>query len=213
MDPSLLPRLARLEAKARDAAAADPAHDFAHVERVVANARRIAAAEGADETVAIPAALLHELFSYPKGHPLSPRSGEVCAERAAAALAEVGWPAPAIPRIAHAIRVHPFSLGIVPDDLESRTLQDADRLDSLGAIGIARLFATCAAMGRPLYAPEDPFCRTREPDDKAYGLDHVYRKLLRIPAVLHTATARALAGERVAFLRAYLDQLGRELGT
>lgn len=210
MEPSLLPRLARLEAIAR-AAAADPAHDFAHVQRVVGNARRIAAAEGADEAVAVPAALLHELFSYPKGHRLSPRSGEVCAERAVEALAAVDWPAEKIPAIAHAIRVHPFSLGIVPDDLESRTLQDADRLDSLGAIGIARLFATCAAMGRPLYAPEDPFCRTREPDDKAYGLDHVYRKLLRIPAVLHTATARAMAEERVAFLRTYLDQLGREL--
>ena len=115
-----------------------------------------------------------------------------------------------------------FALGIAPIDesraraqdpktLEAKVLQDADRLDAIGAIGIARCFATSADMKRPFYAPDDPFCRTRAPDDKQWGLDHFYKKLLRIGDGLHTQAARAIAGERIAFMRAFLDQLEREV--
>lgn len=206
-------RLARLAEIARQRTPADdPAHDVAHVERVVASVRRIAAAEGAQLPIAEAAAWLHELFNYPKGHPDSPRSGEVCAGLAAEVLAAEGWPAAEIAEVAYAIRVHPFSLGIQPDTLEARILQDADRLDALGAIGLMRCFATSAKMARPFYAPRDPFCTARAPDDKAFGLDHLYTKLFRLSERLHTATARALAEERVAFLHAFVTQLARELG-
>jgi uncharacterized protein len=190
---------------------ADPAHDALHVRRVMANARRIAEAEAADVDVAVTAAMLHELFNYPKDHPESARSGEVCAVEAAALMQAHGLDEPFVARVAYCIRVHPFSRGIVPETLEGRVLQDADRLDAIGAIGIARCFATSAAMKRPFYAPDDPFCRGRAPDDKQWGIDHFYRKLLRIGEGLHTATARQLAAERLAFMRAYLDQLEREL--
>ena len=190
---------------------AEPAHDALHVERVMASARRIATAEGADVDVCVTAALLHELFNYPKSHPESSRSGDVCAEHAAALLGEHGWDDAFTERVAYCIRVHSFSRGIVPETLEAKVLQDADRLDAIGAIGIARLFATSADMKRPFYDPADPFCRARAPDDKQWGLDHFYRKLLRVGDGLHTETARALAAERLAFMRAYLDQLEREL--
>lgn len=207
------PWLARLEGHARRAAeGADAAHDYGHVARVVKAAREICARDGIDPTVPVAAATLHELFSYPKGHPDSPRSGVVCAERARAVLEGEGAPAEIIEPVCRAIREHPFSLGVTPESVEGRVLQDADRLDALGAIGLARMWATCQAMGRPLYAPDDPFCAAREPDDKAWGLDHVYKKLLRVPAGLHTAAARALAEDRVAFMRAYLAQLEREIG-
>jgi uncharacterized protein len=206
---SLLSRL-ELVAQAR-AAGADPAHDFLHVRRVAQNASTIARAEGADEHVVVAAALLHELFNYPKGHPESHRSGEVCAEHAAVVLREERCEPAFVERVAYAIRVHPFSLGMPGETLEARVLQDADRLDAIGAVGVARCFATCASMGRPLYAPEDPFCVRREPDDKAWGVDHFFRKLLRIPEHLSTPTGRAMAGERVAFVRAYLEQLRREI--
>ena len=165
----------RLRAVAEARGSSGPAHDFQHVLRVAASARRIGEEEGARQDVVVPAALLHELFNHPKGHPDSPRSGEVCAEHA------------------------------------REVLQDADRLDAIGAIGIARCMATCAEMKRPFYSPIDPFCVERSPDDKAWGIDHFYAKLLRIPDALHTATARAMAGERLAMMTQFLGQLAREI--
>lgn len=200
-----------------------PAHDFAHVLRVTANARVIGPAEGARTEIVLPAALLHELFSYPKGHPESHRSGEVCAELAVQVLSslpprpegpghEARFTGEQIEAIARCIREHPFSLRKTPDAIEGRVLQDADRLDAIGAVGIARCFATCGELGRPLFHPEDPFCRTRPPEDRNYGLDHFYGKLLKVADGLHTATARALAGERTRFLHEYLARLEGELG-
>ena len=189
----------------------EPAHDYLHVRRVVMNARHIAEAEGADRFVVTAAALLHELFNHPKGHPESHLSGEVCAAEACAVLREAGCPSKYIEPVCYAIRVHSFSRGIVPDTLEAKVLQDADRLDAIGAIGVARCFATCAQMQRPFYEPSDPFCHAREPNDKEFGLDHFYKKLLRVPGTLHTRTAHGLAAERIAFMNDYLEHLRREL--
>ena len=189
----------------------DPAHDEAHVRRVTANARFLAEKEGGSVHIAVPAALLHELFNYPKDHPESHRSGELCAVRATAVLHEVSYPTAWIEPVAYCIRVHGFARGIVPETLEAKVLQDADRLDAIGAIGIARLFATCASMGRPFYRSDDPFCETREPDDRQWGVDHFYRKLLRIHESLHTPTARALGAERMTFMQTYLAQLRSEI--
>ena len=206
-------QLHRLEEIAREVALnAEPAHDFGHVGRVAMSARLIAEAEGADLDVVLPAALLHELVSLPKDHPDSPRSGILCAERAADVLRGQGYPETQIEAIADCIRVHPFSLGVMPQTLEAKVLQDADRLDALGAVGIARCFSVGAALGRPFYDPEDPFCRTREPDDKQWTLDHFFRKLLYLPDTLHTATAGAMAQERTAFVKAFLAQWEREIG-
>jgi uncharacterized protein len=190
---------------------ADPAHDYQHVLRVAENARRICDAERADASIAVPAALLHELFNLPKNHPDSSLSGERCADLAEALLREQKWPEQKITAVGYCIRVHGFSRGITPDTLEARVLQDADRLDAIGAIGIARLFSTCASMKRPFYSVDDPFCQSRTPDDQAFGVDHFYKKLLKIPERLHTGTARAMAAERSAFIKTYLDQLAREI--
>ncbi|NOU30402.1 MAG: HD domain-containing protein [Polyangiaceae bacterium] len=204
--------LARLRDEARSRLeGAEPAHDFSHVERVVKNARTLADAEGADHDVVTTAALLHELFNYPKNHPESHRSGDVCAEEAAKLLRREGLPEAFVEAVASAIADHAFSKGATPSALEARILQDADRLDAIGAIGVARCLATCAAMKRPFYAPDDPFCTTREPEDKLWGIDHFYKKLLRIPEKLHTQKAREMAEERVQFLRTFLGQLEREI--
>jgi uncharacterized protein len=211
--PAALWRRLKAEASAL-ARSAEPAHDFFHVERVVGNALAVARGEDASEEVraaAATAALLHELFTLPKNHPDSARAGDRCADKARELLDVEGAPTWLITPVCEAIRDHSFSKGVVPDALPSRFLQDADRLDALGAIGLARMWATCADMKRPFYAPEDPFCATRAPDDKLWGLDHVFKKLLVIPERLHTKTARALAEERVAFLRTYVAQLGREI--
>jgi uncharacterized protein len=190
----------------------DPAHDWQHCLRVAGNARIIAAEEGARGDVVVPAALLHELFNYPKDHAKSAESGDECARLAEGLLGEIGWPAEGAAAIAYCIRVHSFSRGIRPETLEAKVLQDADRLDAIGAIGIARCFATCAAMQRPFYDPADPFCGSRAPDDKLWGVDHFYRKLNGIAASLHTATARAMGKERAQFMERYLAQLSAEIG-
>jgi uncharacterized protein len=111
---------------------------------VTSNALRIARAEGAREDVCATAALLHELFTFPKSHPDSSRAGDVCAEHARALLLEERAPVDLCERVCAAIRDHAFSKGVVPDALESRVLQDANRLDALGAVGLARMWAMCA---------------------------------------------------------------------
>lgn len=184
-----------------------PAHDFLHVVRVEKLARDLAEIEGARVEVVTTAALLHELVNLPKDHPESHRSGDLCAEAALRLLAGD----PLADAIALCIRDHAFSKGAPPRSREAAILQDADRLDAIGAIGIARCFATTSEMNRPFYAPDDPFCRTRTPDDKQWGIDHFYKKLLLIEAGLHTETACAMAKERTAFLRLYLAQLEREI--
>ena len=190
---------------------AEPAHDFSHVERVVTNARTIACAEGANEAIAGAAALLHELFNLPKSHPDSAKAGDICAEHARELLVRAEAAPALVDPICAAIRDHAFSKGVVPDALESRVLQDADRLDALGAIGLARMWATCADMKRPFYEPGDPFCERRAPDDKQWGLDHVYKKLLVVPERLHLATSRKMAEDRVAFIRTFVAQMRNEL--
>jgi len=190
---------------------AEPAHDWLHVKRVVANAQDIAVSEGGIVEVATAAALLHELFNYPKGHPESRRSGERCAEEARIVLTNEGCPSHLVEPICYAIAVHPFSLGVNPETLEAKVLQDADRLDALGAIGIARCFATCADMKRPFYSAIDPMCRDREPADKLWGVDHFFQKLLKLPDVLHTRRAKALAERRLGLMHAFLAQLADEI--
>jgi uncharacterized protein len=209
MDADLWSRLAA-EAQRR-ARNAEPAHDFSHVERVVANAIKIAIAEREDGVVPATAALLHELVAIPKAHPKASEAGDLSAVAAREVLMQERAPERLALPVCLAIRDHAFSKGVVPDLASSRILQDADRLDAIGAIGLARLWATCADMKRPFYSPEDPFCSSRPPDDKAWGLDHVFKKLLVVPERLHTDAARRIAVRRVAFLRTYLDELAHEI--
>lgn len=204
--------LARIRVVAEARTSGEPAHDWLHVLRVERLATKIARVHGADGRIVGAAALLHEVFTLPKDHPDSPRAGELCAEVARELLATQGASEEFARRVTYCIRVHAFSAGIEPETLEAKVLQDADRLDAIGAVGIARCFATCAAMGRPFYDPIDPFAQQRELDDKSFGLDHFERKLLRIPERLHTQEARRIGRQRAEFLVAYLEQLRTEIG-
>lgn len=180
--------------------------------RVAENARTILTEVAADVDIVMASVYLHELFNYPKGHPKSRESGDVCAEHALVVMEQLDFPEEKREAVAYAIANHSFSKGVVPSTMEGKVLQDADRLDAIGAIGMARLFSTCASMERPFYHEADPFCEAREPNDKAYGLDHVYVKLLRIPDTLHTDIARFLASRRMEWIRAYLREMAVELG-
>ena len=191
----------------RDAPAS---HDLSHVLRVVANAERIATTEGARVDVCTTAALLHELVNLPKNHPESSTSGDLCAVRAAEVLREHGADPAFVDAVAACIRDHAFSKGVVPESLEAKILQDADRLDAIGAIGVARCMATAAEMKSRFYAPDDPFATARPLDDRAYALDHFAKKLFRIPARLHTEAAKKLAEERIVFMKTFVAALADE---
>lgn len=191
---------------------ADPAHDFSHILRVFKNAQIIGLREGANMQVLLWAALLHDAGSISK---LSSGSEEPETGRRKLMdefLEKVGLPEELKTKVLYAVEVHRFSKGITPVTLEARVLQDADRLDAIGAIGIARVFMTGGTLSRALYHPGDPFCKTREPDDKRWNLDHFYRKLFKLESGMHTKTARELAGRRSEVLRRYLSDLEEEIG-
>jgi uncharacterized protein len=189
----------------------DAAHDLAHVRRVVVNARRLAAAESARLEVVLPAAWLHDCVTVPKDSPQRAAASRLAAEQALAWLREWNYPAVFLPDIAHAIEAHSFSAGIVPRTIEAKVVQDADRLEAIGAVGLARCLMLSGEMGRPLYAADDPFCVQRPPDDRAAAVDHFYTKLLKLEGTMQTASGRREARQRTEYLYGFLAQLKHEL--
>lgn len=188
-------------------------HDFSHVERVTRVAGELAARESCDRKVVLAAALLHELVNHPKNHERSSMSGHDCGEAAGILMDSLGIDAAVASRVTACIVSHGWSAGKAPPSAEAAVLQDADRLDALGAIGLARCVATGVEMGAALFHPKDPFARERELDDKAFSLDHLARKLFKLPDTFRTAAARKMALSRVAFLRSFVAQVAEELGT
>jgi uncharacterized protein len=206
------PLLARLRAHlAAEAFPRDAAHDLGHILRVARLALDMAAEEGADPEVCVAAALLHDLVYRPKNHPESPLTARMAADLVPQWCRETpGLEARAEP-VAEAVASHSWSGGQAPGSPEAAVVQDADRLEALGAIGIARVFATGASFGAGLWHPEDPWAGSRDLDDKAWSLDHFERKLLKLAAAMTTEAGRRRAGARQATLLAYLDALRAEL--
>ena len=194
-------------------AGADVAHDLTHIQRVVANAHELALAERADLAIVLPAAWLHDCVSVPKDSPQRSRASALAADAAIAFLRANDYPPADWGAIHHAIAAHSFSAKIAPRSPEARVVQDADRLDSLGAIGIARCLMLGGASGRRLYDPAAPFPLRRPPDDLANTIDHFYTKLLGLAATMTTAAGRAEAERRTTFMRQFLSQLGAEIGS
>ena len=126
----------------------DPGHGMVHLRRVVGTAVALAAAEGARLDVVLPAAWLHDCVHVAKDSPDRKRASRLAAARASEFLEREGYPAARLPEIRHAIEAHSYSAGIPPATVEAKIVQDADRLDALGAIGIARCIAVGAALGR-----------------------------------------------------------------
>lgn len=193
-------------------ASSDPAHDYLHVERVFTNGQFILQQEPeADAEVVLTAILLHEVFNFPKNHPMSSESGEICALIAGQLLTDHHFNPDKLPKVQACIRNHSYSKGVVPTTLEEKIVQDADRLDAIGAIGMARCFATSAEMKRPFYDSQDPFAQKRELDDQNYAIDHFYKKLLRLGEAMHTKAGQELAKVRIDFMKHFLLQLSDEL--
>lgn len=189
----------------------DPAHDLAHVTRVVSTAKKLAEEEGANLEVVIPAAWLHDLVNLAKDHPDRKRASLLAADEALVFLQSVNYSQKYFKEIHHAICAHSFSANIKPETLEAQIVQDADRLDALGAIGLARLFAITTQLGRPFYDFNDPFAQNRPLNDKDFGIDHIYIKLEKIVTTMNTNSARVEAVRRFKFIEEFLDELKKEI--
>ena len=189
----------------------DAAHDLMHVRRVVKSAKALCVQEQACLEVVLPAAWLHDCLSLPKNHPQRSQSSHLAANKAIEYLAEIDYPQRYFERIHHAIVAHSFSAKVEPQTVEAKIVQDADRLDALGAIGIARCLQVGTSLNRPLYRQDDPFCELRAPDDHSYTLDHFYQKLLTLPESMQTASAKAEALKRLELMRLFLGQLADEI--
>ncbi len=190
---------------------ADPAHDPAHVKRVVAAARQLAQGEGASLDVVVPAAWLHDCVTVPKNSERRSAASTEAAALAGSFLHDAGYPPALIPAVRHAVEAHSFSAGIAPETVEAKVVQDADRLDALGAIGIARCFMVGGSLQLALYNPAEPFPESREPDDSKYVVDHFYVKLLKLPDTMQTAAGRVEARRRARIMKDFLRSLRAEL--
>lgn len=191
--------------------AQDGAHDLGHLRRVWALCQQIAGQEGgADLGVLQAAAFFHDVINLPKDHPNRRQAARLSADHAVEFLAG-DFDQSRLDAIHHAIHAHSFSANLPATTLEAQILQDADRLDALGAIGIARCFNVSGQIGRDLFDGADPLARDRPLDDSAFALDHFEVKLFKIAPQLHTAAARAIAADRVEFMREFQRRLAAEL--
>ncbi len=190
----------------------DPAHDFDHVLRVTDLAVRLAEAEGADVDIVRTAALLHDV-GRKEAEARGLDHAEYAAERAQDILA--GYPPDQVAAVVEAIRAHRFRAGPSPATLEAQVLSDADKLDAIGAIGVARAFAYGGRAGQRLWAPvtEDAAHHpTDQPNQSEHTPVHEYViKLSRFKDLLFTATARQIAVQRHETMRAFFEQLTREV--
>jgi uncharacterized protein len=191
----------------------DGAHDITHLERVWRNAKTIQAEEGGDLELLAASVLLHDCVQVPKDSPLRASASRLAAAEAQNFLSALRWEERRIQIVAEAIESHSYSAGIATKSLEGKILQDADRLDAIGLVGIARCFYTAGRMGSELYAPSDPRGESRPLNDAKFALDHFPKKLLRLTEGFNTATGERLAQERHQALQAFYDALLVEIGS
>ncbi len=192
---------------------ADSAHDFDHVLRVLALAERIAAEEGASLALVRTAALLHDV-GRARAHAEGLDHAQLGAAIARQALA--GQPQGRVDAVAGAIAAHRFRAGPEPTTLEARVLFDADKLDAIGAIGVARAFAHGGAQGQRLWARAEDvdvarWDRTGDDPQQHTPVHEFMVKLSRLRERLTTAAGRRIAEERHAFMVSFFDRLAAEV--
>ncbi len=186
----------------------DAAHDFDHVLRVLALAERIGQAEGAATDIVRAAALLHDVARSEQEH-----SGTCHAQAGAKRARQIlaGHPADKVEAVAQAIASHRFRDKVIPQTLEAKVLYDADKLDAIGAIGIARAYALAGKRGQRLWA-ESPAGSLTETQSAHYTPVHEFAfKLSQVKAALFTATARQIAEGRHRYLVEFFARLDAEV--
>ena len=189
----------------------DPAHDWAHVCRVAATAEILSAGQDINLECVLAGVYCHDLVNLPKNHPNRGQASLLSAQEAEALLKKVEFNEDEILSIKKSIIEHSFSKGLKPSSMEAAIIQDSDRLDALGAIGILRCAAVNTKMGSSFYEPMDPMAKFREPDDKSYMLDHYSIKLYKLPTLMNTQRGRELALKRVEFMKEFVSEFIKEI--
>jgi uncharacterized protein len=192
----------------------DPVHGFDHVLRVLGTAEWLAGQVGADGEIVRAAALLHDASGAAPGS----QSGRTHHEQASAAFAREilqaeGWPLERIEAVEHCIRAHRYRSAEAPRTIEARVLFDADKLDVLGAFGVARTIAYALQAGQPIYAEPSQAFRangTAEAGEPHSAYHEYLFKLRHVGERLHTDPARALARQRHDLLVRFFDALAEE---
>lgn len=193
----------------------DAVHDFEHVMRVYRMAERLGMEENADLEIVHAAALLHDVTGSMPGS--NERAGHHLASAAFAGnvLKEEGWPDERIAAVQHCIRAHRYRDDRErPESIEAKVLFDADKLDVLGAVGIARTIGYAALAGEPFYQqPSQKFVDTgeKEPGEPHSAYHEYIFKLRKIKDVLFTDTGRKIAQERHRYITEYFERLGMEI--
>lgn len=183
--------------------------------RVYGWALRLAPEAGVDTDLAGATALVHDLINVPKEDAARALAGTQSAAAAAPLLEQAGYDAHEIARIAQAVATSSWSRGLAPDAPLGQLLQDADRLDAIGAVGIARTFLCAQGIHSRqgtlrLCDPADALAHERAPDDRRYALDHFMVKLLKLADGMHLPSAREEARRRHQAMVAYLEAFERE---
>lgn len=185
----------------------DDSHDLSHLLRVWNNARSIQEEEGGDLRILLAAVLLHVCVRVEKDSPLRSQASTLSARRAQEILIALAWPPQGAQRVAHAVQAHSYSAQFTPQSLEAKIVQDAHRLDAIGAIGAARWFLA-GRMGSALCEPLDPQAHVRVLEDRRFVLDHFPAKLFRLKAGFQTACGAAMASERMCgFVEGFQGEL------
>lgn len=189
----------------------DPAHDIQHSLRVASWALKLAN-HCAPASSVIVAALLHDVVNLPKNHPQARQASKMSSEVAATLLHQISFASTEeILEICSAIEAHSYSRGLVPITQLGRALQDADRLEALGAIGLIRLFAVGVQLDAMPFEPKDPFAARRQLNDKAFSVDHLYTKIFHLADTMCTADGREEANKRTKLMRHFVACLKLEL--
>ena len=195
----------------READTTDASHDIDHLIRVLSITLYIVQTEGGDMSVIVPAALLHDIVNVPKNSPNRTKASEFSAHKAAKILELIPYyPLDKIPFVMLAIRQHSYSRGEEASTLESQIVKDADRLDSSGALALARTFASMANMRGEFYHPTYPLFKERKPDPGNYALDFILTRLLMLKDGMHTTIGRQWGRERERILTLFRKAIVKE---
>ena len=174
-------------------------HDYYHIERVVINARKILQTEHADSFIVELAAWLHDLGDQKLNNGID-KSEELIS----AFLKSLAVEQSIIDRIIEIVSQVSFSKGNRPSSIEAEIVQDADRLDAIGAIGIARCFAYGGSKKRILYSPDE---KVKENS----SIQHFYDKLFKLKDLMNTESAKLIAAKRHSFMEEYIAEFYREV--